>query len=147
MSTDNQATLHAFDADIEQFAKVVDIAPRVVMRRIVLDAHTRITKRTPVDTGRARASWDVKNGAPSNFIPPITVGKVDPASANGKDISKEIASITGTMPVYITTAIDYMKYLEDGSSKQSPAGMVRISMAEIEIEIEDIIAHAATDLP
>lgn len=147
MSTNNQQTLHVFDAGLEQFAKVLDIAPRVVMRRIVLDVHTRITNRTPVATGRAKASWDVKNGTPSNFIPPITVGKVNPASAAGKDVSNQIASITGTMPVYITTAIDYMKYLENGSSQQAPAGMVRISMAEIEIEIEDIIAQAAKELP
>ena len=34
-----------------------------------------------------------------------------------------------------------MQYLEKGSSSQAPAGMVRLSLAEVEIEIEDIVGQ------
>jgi hypothetical protein len=157
--SDNSENLQALDADLAKFAKLIDVAPAVITRRIVMDAHTRISKRTPVDTGRARASWDVKQGQPSDYVPPITIGNVagkgktklgkgaagnalgTGASSGGKvkDISAAVATIDGTAPVFITTSLDYMQYLEDGSSKQAPAGMVRLSIAEIEIEIESII--------
>lgn len=158
MST-NAQNLVTFDADLDKFAKVMDIAPAVVTRQIVADLHGRISKRTPVDTGRARASWDVKQGSPSSYVPPITAGSVAGkgktklgkglagnalgagASSGGKakDIGKELATIDGTAPVFITTALDYVQYLENGSSKQAPAGMVRLSIAEVEIEIESIL--------
>jgi hypothetical protein len=38
---------------------------------------------------------------------------------------------------------DYMQYLEQGSSQQAPAGMVDLTLAEIEVEIENIIAQLA----
>ena len=151
--------IKGFQTDLEKFAKLLDLAPSIVVKRIVFDAHGRISKRTPVDTGRARASWDVKQGTPSDFVPPITVGSVrkkgktdlgsglgenalGKGAANGgeiKDVATEISAIDGKQEVYVTTALDYMQYLEKGSSKQAPAGMVRISIAEIEVEIESII--------
>jgi hypothetical protein len=135
----NTANLYALEADIQAFGKKLDLAPQLIVRRIVADLHNRVAKRTPVDTGRARASWDVKEGSPSDYVPPITVGKT--GSAEAKNIAANLESITGEAPVFITSALDYMKYLEDGSSQQAPAGMVRISLAEIEIEIEDIIGE------
>lgn len=160
----NAINLHAFHGDLAKFSKLLDVAPKVVMQRLVLDLHTRISKRTPVDTGRARASWDVKEGSTSSYIPPATkgtvagkgktkVGKGLAGNALGagalsggkaKDVGGEIAAITGTRPVFITSALDYMQYLEKGSSKQAPAGMVRLSLAEVEIEVEDIIGQLDT---
>jgi len=157
----NTANLYALEADLAKFAKLMDVAPKLVIRRIVVDLHRRISKRTPVDTGRARASWDVKQGQPSDYVPPIKIGSVagkgktklgkgitsgslgSGASSGGKmkDINQGVEEITGDAPVFITTALDYPKYLEDGSSKQAPAGMVRISLAEMEIEIETIIGQ------
>lgn len=142
MSETNTMTIHAFEVDLEKFAKVLDIAPKVVVRRLASDLHSRITKRTPVDTGRARASWDVKNGSASTFIPAIMIGKAAASAtegAGGKDVTGALAGITGLEPVYVTSALNYTQYLENGSSKQAPAGMVRISLAEIELEIEDLI--------
>ncbi len=157
--SENTANLHAFDADLDKFAAVLDVAPAVVMRRITADLHRRISMRTPVDTGRARASWDVKEGSPSTWVPPeskVTVtGKTNVKLGSGMagnklgsgaktgakphDVSGAIATISGKEIVFVTSALDYMKYLEDGSSKQAPAGMVRLSLAEVEIEIETII--------
>jgi hypothetical protein len=121
----------SFQADLRKFAKKINVAPKVVMQRIAADLHGR----TPVDTGRARASWDIKQGSPSDYLPP------EETAAGAKDVTSELATITGKQTVYVTTAIPYMKYLEQGSSKQAPAGMVRLSLAEIEVEIEDIIGQ------
>lgn len=158
MST-NDDNLKALDVDLANFAKKLDIAPALVVTRIVLDLFRRITKRTPVDTGRARASWDVKVGSPSSYLPPaskkrvagkgktrlgqgLAGNKLGTGALSGgkvKDVSGEIASIDGTQVVFITSNLDYMVYLEEGSSKQAPAGMVLLSIAEVEVEIESIL--------
>lgn len=130
--------LHRFRADLDAFAQKLDLAPRVVTQRIVIDLHTRITQRTPVKTGRARASWDIKEGSPSDYIPSEAEDGNAPV---GPDPTAAASGITGEDPVFITTALDYVQYLEDGSSQQAPAGMVRLSMAEVEAEIEAIIGE------
>ena len=155
----NTSSLQLFEVSLADFAEAIDVALPTVVKRITYDLHGRITKRTPVDTGRARASWDVKVGSPSNFVPPETKGSVrqkgktsvgsgqlgndlgSGASQGGaaKDIGAEVAGIDGTAPVFITTALDYVQYLEKGSSKQAPAGMVMLSIAEVEIELETIL--------
>ncbi len=129
----NDENLQAFNFDISKFAKKLDIAPEVVTVRIVLDLFVRLTKRTPVDTGRARASWDIKVGASSDYLPEVGT------YAGAKDVTGEISSIDGKQIVFVTTSLDYMKYLEEGSSSQAPAGMVLLSLAELEVELENIL--------
>jgi hypothetical protein len=129
----NDDNLQAFNFDITKFAKKLDLAVEVVTVRIVLDLFTRITKRTPVDTGRARASWDIKVGVSSDYLP--EAGKY----AGAKDVSGEVEKIDGKQIVFISTSIDYMKYLEEGSSQQAPAGIVLLSLAELEVELENIL--------
>lgn len=164
--SENDQNLYQLEADLDRFGKVMDLAPALVTRRLVFDAHSRFSLRTPVDTGRARASWDVSVGKPSDYLPPVQVGSAKKkgktalgsglagnalgsgASAGGstKDISAAMSQIDGTKPVYVTTNLDYMQYLETGSSRQAPAGMVRLSLAEMEIEIESILEQVAVEL-
>lgn len=156
---ENGMLVHALDVDLEKFAEKLDLAVEVVMKRIVLDLFRRITKRTPVDTGRARASWDVKVGSPSAWIPPETkesvagtgktrlgaglagnaLGVGGLSGGTVKEVGSAIEEIDGTQTVFITTALDYMQYLEKGSSAQAPSGMVVLSISEVEIEIESIL--------
>jgi len=106
-----------------------------LIRWIVLELWTRIIKRTPVDTGRARSSWDVTVGAPSKKPPPLPFFKSYPAPDSPDLPSKGL----GKKPVFITTNLGYVTYLETGASKQAAGGMVRISIAELEVEIENAV--------
>lgn len=152
----NRANLMRFEADLEGFAEKLGEDIGKVTRRIVADAHRRVSLRTPVDTGRARASWDVKTGSPSGWIPPeneatetagtmgsapqATPGK-PPSEPGPKDIGDVLGKIDGTEVVFITSNLDYVQVLEGGSSQQAPAGMVMLTIAELEVEIEDIIGQ------
>lgn len=124
-----------FKADLEKFAEVIDVNLAVATRKLAIDAWTRITERTPVDTGRARASWDIKEGSPSDFVP----GEDDDEASI--DLAKFAGDISGTESVFITSGLDYIRYLEDGSSTQAPAGMIAITLAELEAEVEFIIKN------
>lgn len=158
----NSQNVHLFEADLGAFAALLDLDPRIVLQRVVLDAHARITKRTPVDTGRARASWDVKQGSPSTFVPAerkksvagdsntklgnssltgVNLGEGAKKGGRAKSIGGAVADIDGTKVVFITSSLDYMQYLEEGSSKQAPVGMVAITLAEIEVEIDSIVGQ------
>jgi len=70
-------------------------------------------KKTPVDTGDARSSWN------------ITEDKIDTSI---KD--KIRGNISGKKDVYITNSINYILKLENGSSKQAPKGMVGLTINE-----------------
>lgn len=141
-----------FDAPVVEFAQTVGIKISTAVRLIGLDLMKRIVLRTPVDTGRARSGWDLTVGAPSDHLPPATdVGgeKATPdmkfqnvfaGGAAGTFGLAGAASIDGIQAVYIVNNLPYIERLENGHSKQAPSGMVRLSMAEVEAEIELLLA-------
>lgn len=149
-----------FEADIGKFAKLLELRVNIVLQRLALDMMGRIILRTPVDTGRARSSWDLSIGTPSEWVPPeregkgkkIVAGQTFTMSDNaGSSVdSKAFATakdITATQPVFIVSNLDYIEALENGHSKQAPVGMVVISLAEVEAEIELLLEKAIADTP
>ncbi len=147
-----------FEADIGKFAKLLELRVNTVLQRLALDMMGRIILRTPVDTGRARSSWDLSIGTPSEWVPPeregkgkkIVAGQTFTMSDNaGSSVdSKAFATakdITATQPVFIVSNLDYIEALENGHSKQAPVGMVVISLAEVEAEIELLLEKAIAE--
>jgi len=121
-----------FQADIQKLADKLDVSVGIVTTKLALEAWTRITERTPVDTGRARASWSIKEGEPASGTPEEGEDHLEPDPPGLKPFS-------GKHSVFITSALDYIRYLEEGSSQQAPAGMIAITLAELEAEAEAII--------
>lgn len=101
-------------------------------QKMAADLWSKITYRTPVDTGRARASWNLAQGAPDPSVPP--------EAKKGERIPTppmpSVAAIDGTKTVYVTSNVHYITHLENGTSKQAPAGMVDISVAEVLAETQ-----------
>lgn len=85
---------------------------------------TRVVRRTPIDTGKARASWNGSIGAAeSNNIDLKT----------SKDRNDYIAVISQLKPgekYFLANGQPYIDRLEYGWSIQAPQGMVRITVAE-----------------
>lgn len=140
MATPQPNQLHQFSADLDAFAKQIKASLDVVVRRAAVDLHDRIVRRTPVDTGRARASWsmsldtiqgagDVGSGTTS------TVPVVNPAVL--ADLKRDPYRV-----VWIFNNVNYILALENGHSKQAPAGMVAISREEVEGEIDRLMGRA-----
>lgn len=123
-----------------------------VIRLITLELFSRIIPRSPVDTGRFRANWNVGYGK----IDETTSANVD---VSGKAKLAEVRSAVLSMPVggiiYLTNSLPYAMALEygmypdppkygsmkrgetemtihvtGGYSNQAPAGMVRITARE-----------------
>ncbi len=118
----------SFNLDLKEFAHKIDLEVEVVTRKIGMDAWTGVTRKTPVDTGRARANWN------------IGVGVVDSSTSDATSQSvPTLRKGDGVNALYITNNLPYIESLERGDSTQAPNGMVEVTMTEIKGHINDII--------
>lgn len=113
--------LAAFSAALDAFEDAVVAAINEGTRVIALDLHGRIVQRTPVDTGLARNSWDISPRA---------------VDAPGGGLARSGGRVLFAWEIINT--LPYIEALEFGHSKQAPAGMARIALAEIEAEYGDV---------
>lgn len=104
-------------------------AASLVTRKISLEALTALVLRTPVDTGRARGNWQV--AVNKTFIN----GEVEVLDRGGSaTISTGASKIAGQKafePVVIQNNLPYIERLNDGYSKQAPAGYVEGALASL----------------
>jgi hypothetical protein len=125
------AEIHTFNADLMGFADHIDAQLALVVQRVTLDLWNKVVQKTPVDTGRARSGWTVSTGQPSEFAPP----EGNAAAPSAPDVSH----LDGSQVVFIMNNVQYIQALEEGHSQQAPAGMLRLSIAEVEAEIQGLM--------
>ena len=116
----------------------------VVLKRVQRETPQRLTKalqatavetigrmidRTPVDTGAAKYHWFVRPLPYEKF----DKARTDPSGQQPKQRAKRDVKLfrIGQM-VWLVNSAPYMTYLEQGSSKQAPAGVVNITLAEVD---------------
>jgi hypothetical protein len=126
--------------DLSQIAQILELDVQTVVRRVALDLHKRIVEKTPVDTGRARASWTLNPGRPDRSVAPEDT-QLSAEAATQTALAQQAKAAT-TKPyeaIWLSNNVVYITQLESGSSQQAPAGMVAVSLAEIETELQAII--------
>jgi len=127
-----------------------------LVRGVALEAHGRIIRRTPVDTGRARGNWNIGVNAIDRSVDGETKdssrkkgGKTKrrASGAAQKSIQGGQGKILGDFQagdrLFITNALPYVPDLEKGSSKQAPQGMVAVTKAEMKPLISRVLARIA----
>jgi hypothetical protein len=130
----------SFGQDLAKFAAKASTNMDVVVRTITLELATAVVERTPVgnpDTwagpapegyvgGRLRANWQFSPGAPLTS----RLDTTDHAGVLTKIASAVDASAAGGI-TWLSNNLPYAVPIEfEGHSKQAPAGMVRVSVAE-----------------
>lgn len=91
---------------------------------------TDLVAVTPVDTSKAISNWQVSLGSPSHIIlPPYVPGKGGSTALASKDaalaVGKQIIEAKGPeQALFISNALPYIRRLNEGWSKQAPAGFV-----------------------
>lgn len=129
-----------FALSLAKFAEQAPAQARAVVRKVATDVLTKTVLRSPVDTGRFRANWVTTFGAPGVR----TTADVDPTGQGA--ILRGTATIGrayGDFDIYITNSLPYAIPLEYGYSKQAPAGMVRITVAEFQTYVDNAVRQAA----
>lgn len=117
----------SFDKDINSFAKKVDKAALAIFRGTALTLFGNIVKRTPVDTGRLRGNWQAQINTP-----PLGTTTTDDRSGGKANAGakREVGIAKIGDSIYFTNNLPYAGVIEDGSSKQAPQGMVKVTVAE-----------------
>ena len=109
-----------FNLDLTSFSKKINIGAEEAVRKIAFDVLRGVTKKTPVDTGRARANWNLGYQSINTKITSDTTFKIaQPPKGSGDKV------------IYITNSLPYINALENGSSQKAPKGMVMITLQEI----------------
>lgn len=106
----------------------------LLTKKTVIDGFERIMTRTPVDTGRALASWQFD-------VDKDPKGEVPPGDYKGnmsQHIQEETDKVRTAPPGvwYFANHLNYIEALEAGWSKQQPAGMVGLTLREMQRELE-----------
>jgi len=130
-----------FSAALERLAAFTSGGVEAVIRKTCLDLYKRIVQRTPVDTGRARASWGISNANKGDLAPKGFNDRGRGESARGmEEVNKKIQGFMYEIigdEVIIYNNVEYIEVLENGHSRQAPAGMVSVSLAEFARHLED----------
>lgn len=113
--------LKRFDAlTLEQHAQLI--------KKVAFQLLALIVQKNPVKTGRSQNNWQVAvdTAAGNASIDGGSVGAVESAGL------AELANVKPFSTVILYNNVEYIVFLEDGSSTQAPQGMVQISIIEVE---------------
>jgi len=90
---------------------------------------TQMINLTPVDTGAAKFHWFLRGNPDENFNKESVDGSGAKPIARAK---RDVKLFRIGMTVFLVNAAPYFKYLESGSSKQAPGGVVNIVRAKMQ---------------
>lgn len=130
-----------FSIPLQALADKTKADLELLARKSTFDLFRLVIQRSPVDTGRFKANWNVSYGAPS-----VTIGGRLDATPKGSwdSATKSQAEKTATLPIggvtYVANGLPYAYELEKGGSKQAPLGMVGISAIEFSDAIRKALA-------
>lgn len=105
-----------------------DVGAKVV-KKITLDVTANLIETTPRDTGWARNNWVPNIGSPYAGEPGSNPSEAGVAAARGQQESGTVQVATSYTldrgAVFVSNNVPYINRLNDGSSKQEPAGFVQ----------------------
>jgi hypothetical protein len=122
-----------FEEGVDAFGRSVKVQIDLIRRKMALEIFSRVVKRTPVDTGRARANWQVSVGEPIFEAIEDTDKKRFGAGPGADRVMAADASMRNLpldKSIFITNNLPYIVYLEDGTPKMKAFGMVKTTLAE-----------------
>ncbi len=136
----------AFNADLKEFAKQIDLDVGLVRRKVAIDLFSLCQspeKATsdglmvpgvthPVDKGRARWGWAMSDEEPSSFVPPETGTFAGaPGDAHNTANFNKPFQIT-----WIVNNVPYIGVLEfDDHSQQAQGGWIRKAISLLELSL------------
>lgn len=110
--------------DLARFIEKTGKNADTVVRGVVLEMGNSLIQMTPVDTGRARANWQHNTGRPHQGV---TESTDQSGQATSAQLAADVQQVRAGGIEFVTNNLPYIRELENGSSKQAPNGMVRIT--------------------
>lgn len=116
-----------FNRQLKEFSAALGIDVGIATKKVAVDLFRAIVAKTPVDSGRARGSWNIAGGKADLSVQPPGANK---RNSNGGDIAKTLSKVSPFDKIVISNNLPYIVALEQGSSTQAPRGMVAVSLEE-----------------
>ena len=120
----------ALDPQISVIIKDIEAKTAKAAVELMTEIHSELVTTTPVDIGWARVNWVPSYGAP--YIVDIYRAKPDASSVGRVSLRAEAQKIRVALTyslndgnIYITNNVPYINRLNNGWSKQQPAGFVQ----------------------
>ena len=115
----------SFDSQLNAFVSGTEKKVERTVRAVKLELFRSVILDTPVDTGRARGNWQATLNSPAT------------EEIENESMSVALAGVAANLGKvndvsFLANNLPYIEELEDGSSKQAPAGMVRRNMARVQ---------------
>lgn len=135
----------SFTTDLLKFGEKAKFKQDQALRKISLEVFGRVIMRTPVDTGRLRGNWQATMGAPATTelseddnLSPVNQTGSGSSIAKARMVDFVLGASKPTV-FYLTNTLPYAGVIEYGSSDQSPKGMVRVTLAEYEGIVGEVV--------
>jgi hypothetical protein len=118
------------DKWVQQFGKDAVDALVGVKREITLDIWRKVVRSTPVDTGRARHGWVATAGYADTSVSQRKVRRKEGAKRRlfPNQRPKNLQSTTLEADNFVVNNVEYIGDLNEGSSRQAPAGFVEAAV-------------------
>lgn len=130
----------AFSQDIARITRLLEARLTEVARSVALDGAQRMSRRSPVLTGRFINNWQGGRSSPNRST---TVGTDKSGGAALDRIHVEARQWRLGETFYVTNSLPYGPELEDGRSQKAPQGMVRITAAEVPYLVDEHVRRVA----
>jgi hypothetical protein len=124
-----------FSIPLDKLAAKMQADLETVARKATLDLFRSVLLKSPVDTGRFRANWNV-----GETIDTSTTASTDEARG-ASEVAKVAALPVGGI-LYMANSLPYARRLEyEGWSQQAPQGMVRLTAIEYSTYVQKAIGE------
>ena len=131
MNTDLLQDAAAFSKSLMGMAVYVEGSVERIIRKTCIGFYRSLIETTPVDTGRAKGSWGMTIDGPENHELADSKESYsfnEISSVINTQISEFSVEVIGNEVIFYNN-LEYIEFLEQGSSQQAPHGMVSTSMA------------------
>lgn len=110
--------------------KKIDVAANEVAKSVVMAVAKDVIEHTPVDETTAASNWQGDIARPASFeLPAIFPGSHGSTAAQSRaaaiaHVERTTADKDPGIPFYLSNLMDYIRKLNNGSSRQEPKGFV-----------------------
>lgn len=127
----------SFSAQLEAFTDMVQEDADKVFQIVATDVGKLVIDGTPVDTGRALSNWRAGINSPDDVYEETE----DPMDSKTTiRLTEKFKGLKFGDSAFITNATPHIPFLEYGSSRQSPRGFVRVTIARFDEIVKSAVS-------
>lgn len=129
-----------FKADIDAWIKKAEGSVEGVLEEFTESVHADLVDRSPVDTGRFKANWQITTNSPPSYA----LNEYDREGRKTKNMGKRFARGMfqrggAVRSIHFSNMLIYANALEYGHSQQAPVGVIGIVKLTLSAHMADAI--------